>query len=189
MTSAFFEECVAIDTNVFEHLLNPQVNTESHISGLLQDLQRQEIALILDDKKRVSGEYENRITPAIRNADVMRAELPILRYWFLDAPRLEVPLDLRDQLMQTIKAVINESSESVDRILVYVAFKKGKTLITNDETHIVMGPPTEQAQAPRRARLLRRTKKIRAAGSCILTSKEAYTEINRCPTPPSIDSS
>ena len=43
MTIGPFEDCVAIDTNVFEHLLNPEMNPGSHINELLAYLQELEL--------------------------------------------------------------------------------------------------------------------------------------------------
>ena len=47
---------IAIDTNVFEHLLNPQENTNNHIDTLLRTLTRDRVGLIVDDKKRIENE-------------------------------------------------------------------------------------------------------------------------------------
>ena len=69
MTGKPFGECVAIDTNVFLHLRNPQENTNSHINDLLKYLQANKTNLVVDDKRRILNEYNNQIAPMITNAD------------------------------------------------------------------------------------------------------------------------
>ena len=177
MTSIPFEDCVAIDTNVFVHLLNPEENVESHINELLQYLQREGVALIIDDGERILGEYYQNIRAVMSCSDDAGIEIYLLRYWTLLSPKLRTSLDMGDGLMRTIKEVISEPSKSVDRIFVYVAFKKGRVLITNDERDIVCGPTRESGQSPRRNRLLRGTRSHRSDGAAILTSEEAYDKV------------
>ena len=184
MTVSPFEDYVAIDTNVFEHLLNPQRNTESHINELLSHLQEQEVSLVvdkgggMDNDGRILDEYHNRLEPILRNIDNSRAEMYILRYWTRYVDRISVTVNLTDTLMRAIRNVIPGNSEGVDRIFVYVSFSLGKILISNDETHIVIGAPGERNQPPRRDRLRRSTRRLRPDGADILTSKEAYDEIS-----------
>ncbi len=61
MTDSPFQDAVAIDTNVFIHLLNPQENVESHINELLKNLQLAQVSLIVDESGRILGEYNNQI--------------------------------------------------------------------------------------------------------------------------------
>ena len=178
MSDTPFEDSVAIDTNVFIDLLNPQKNTDRHIDQVLTYLYAQEIALIVDDKGRILGEYENQIRPRIENADEMSFEILILRAW-ISAPRCVVSLDMKESLMQAISNIM--PTDSTDRIFVYVAFKEGKILISNDETHIVVGPVREGSKSPRRQRLLNDTRRIRrrigSNEADILTSQEAHDRI------------
>ena len=74
--------------------------------------------------------------------------------------------------MAAIRDVIFEHSKNPDRTFVYVAFHEGKSLITNDKTDIVFGPPNEST--PRRNRLLRGTRRLRPGNPDILTSKEGH---------------
>ena len=178
MTVSPFEDYIAIDTNVFEHLLNPQRNTDLHINELLSHLQEQRVALIVDNGERILDEYDNRLDPILRNIDSSRAEMYILRYWTRYVDRISVTVNLTDTLMRAIRNVIPGNSEGVDRIFVYVAFQSGSVLISNDETHIVVGPPGERNQPPRRDRLRRSTRRLRPDGADILTSKEAYDEVS-----------
>ncbi len=179
MTSNPFQDAVAIDTNVYEHILNPQQNVDYHISELLTYLQDQQLKLIVDDDGRIFGEYLNQLEQLISQSDDVKDEILILRYWILLAPRISVEVTLNDEMMNAIKNVITEVSENVDRIFVYVAFHQGRTLISNDQRHIVVGPPRERGQSERRVRLLRSTRRrrMRPDGADILTSQEAHAKI------------
>ena len=176
MTNSPFQDAVAIDTNVFEHILNPQENLDSHINKLLTFLQLEGVSLIVDDRNRITGEYRNRLEPIIRGAnETSIEERLLLKYWIVDAPRRITKLVLNDQLMAAIREVIKEPPENVDRILVWVAFRHGRVLISNDRMNIVLGPQNESSA--RRDRLLNGTGKLRPPGAHILTSQEAYGEI------------
>ena len=180
MTSSPFQDAVAIDTNVFEHLLNAQQNTDCHINRLLEHLQDQELSLIVDERGRIASEYSDRIGTRIANQYVTRNEIYILRYWMEFAPRQEVRVFGADNLMTAIRKVIIEITEAIDRIFVYVAFRQGKALISNDKAHIVDGPVTKRGRYPRRHRLLsdtRRWRRTRPDHADILTSTEAHGKI------------
>ena len=174
MSNSPFQDAVAIDTNVFEHILYPQENINSHINGLLGHLYAEKVCLIVDDGNRILDEYNHRIGPRFRNADEESNEIYLLRYWILYAPKLSTSV-ANDQLMNKIRQVIVEPGEAVDRILVYVAFKQGKALISNDRMHIVRGPNSEQSE--RRHRILRDTRNLRPDGAAIVTSLEAFSMI------------
>lgn len=173
MTTSIFPNSVAIDTNIFQQLLNPAFNIDDHIGQFLRALQDQETRIICDDLGKIFGEYESTLTPIIRNRSETDSAIYVLRYWVEIAPKATEKVNLRDQLMTRIRQVIKERSESVDQILVYVALKGGKPLITNDHIHIVDGPPRETKQGKRSHRLLKGTKRLRPPGAEILTSLEA----------------
>lgn len=175
MTDSPFQDAVAIDTNVFIHLLNPQSNPDGHINQLLTHLIGLGIALLVDDGGRIAGEYNHLLGAAISGQND-RNEIYILRYWILNAPRRSVEVSGNDALMTAISRVIIEPSEAVDRVFVYVALKAGKILISNDEMHIVTGPRRGSRQTARRDRMLRR---FATAGAEILTSQEAHALIQR----------
>ena len=177
MTSAPFSDSVAIDTNVFQHLLNPKNNCDLHIHRLLVHLQHFGVCLILDNKGRIFGEYSSQIAPILLRTDDTRNEIYMLRYWIHHAPRHTVEIDLRDRLMTLIERVIIERREIVDKSFVYVALRSGKILITNDGEHILYGPRHIRKPASRRDALLRSTRKARPAGAEILTSEEAHGRI------------
>lgn len=177
MTATTPVDSIAIDTNVFEHLLNPQENVCGHIDVVLKYLEDCNATLISDSKGRIEGEYDNRLGRLIECAPE-GPQRQILEYWINVCHRYKVDLKFDDQLMGGIESVIREPKETVDRIFVYVAFKSGRHLITNDRLHIVDGP--EKKKGHRRAKLLKILKKrgrnIRAVD--ILTSCEAYTKFS-----------
>ena len=175
MTSFHLQDSIAIDTNVFEHLLNPEQNNDDHINALLDLLQRKGTALLIDDGRQIANEYNDQIAAFIQNADENRNERYILLYWMLNAPKTVVSVDSRGRLMKAVKKVIVEPREKVDRVFVHVALSQGRTLISNDWRHIVLGPPRENGKRKptRRERLLKDTKKLRPRGAQILTSQEA----------------
>ncbi len=175
---------IAIDTNVFEHLLNPDFNTDDHIDELLTTLFRDKILLIVDSDGRIEAQYEDRIAPKFRNAAEKGNNLSVLKSWFvigIDA-RKRVDVNLSDELMGEIDKIIRRS-ERIDKIFVYVAFKNGRILTTNDENDIVTGYPKEGNA--RRERLKNSTKRHRRRlqnnsgndKSDILTSKEAHEKL------------
>ena len=52
MTDCPFQDSVAIDTNVFMHLLNPEQNPDGHIHRLLGFLIEQQTGLLTDEQGR-----------------------------------------------------------------------------------------------------------------------------------------
>ena len=175
MTTFPFQDAVGIDTNVFQHLLNPQNNIDSHINRLLEYLIKQRTALVVDGGGIIAGEYLQQLQRRLGESSDTRNEIQILRYWVLQAPRYRLPIDETDKLMKAIYQVVIEISENVDRAFVYVAFGQGVTLISNDLRHIVNGPGNESE--PRRIRLLNYTKGLHPDGAQILTSQEAVTKV------------
>lgn len=175
MTQLLTRNEVAIDTNVFQHLLNPQNNVDSHINRLLEYLIMQRTILVVDEHGLIADEYKQQLERRLGESNDTRNEIQILRYWILHAQRHRVSVNDNDCLMQAIYAVIFEESENVDRIFVYVAFQQGTTLVSNDLRHIVRGPADESE--PRRDRLLNNTAGLRSDDPHILTSQEAHAAI------------
>ena len=170
-------DCIAIDTNIFEHLLNPKHNTKNHISKLFEKLMDDEIALLMDDKKRITAEYSNKIEKILDKKDVeIKGEIRVLGTvysYFMDNKEI-VPVDFLDPLMTAITKII-PANKGADRFFVYVAFKKGRILITNDRKDMI----DEGNQAgKRRQKLLQKTKKYRLKEANILTSATAYEKLN-----------
>ena len=154
--------------------MNPQNNVEAHIFELLDYIRQRLIELIVDDKGIIGREYRRSVFPRYNGLDETRNERYLLRYC-LNAPRRVVKLDESDNLMRTISEVISECGKRADRTFVYVAFKLGRTLVSNDMRDIVSGPRSEHT--PRRDRLLGDTAGIRPEGAGILTSREAHDKI------------
>ena len=59
---------IAVDTNIFEHLLNPAENTDNHITILFQSMINDEVGLIVDNKGVINNEYLNRLKPRIKES-------------------------------------------------------------------------------------------------------------------------
>ena len=156
---------LAIDTNIFQHLLNPQMNTNLHIDKVLGYLARSKCMLLVDSTKKIANEYEALVIPIIRNADDTRVQIYLLRYWMNSEIRHEEPLDRQDQLMQQIKRVIYEN-EHADRAFVYVSCKRDCYLITNDNVHILN----------RRRELLEGTRRHRGTNTDFIDSHQAHQE-------------
>ena len=174
---------VAIDANVFEHLLGPE-NACGHITTLLRALAKNKASLVVDDKKRIEGEYKKRLLKRIKSgspresgkrpgkaADKVR-ETSLLKLWVMRTvpgaiPRVRVAVNHGDPLMEQIKGKLRprRGEPNTDRIFVYVALRQGCPLISNDARDIIK----------KRGALL----EIKGAkkGSDILTSKEAAARV------------
>jgi len=72
---------VTIDTNVFEHLFNPQNNVQDHIDTLLGRLVEKGVVLCVDNKGRIFGEYDNRLKPLFKAMSDQGQRLFWLRYF------------------------------------------------------------------------------------------------------------
>ena len=177
MTDCPFQHSVAIDTNVFVHLLNPEQNPDSHIHQLLEFLIIQGTALIVDEQGAIRREYERHVEPMLRGKSVVGNELYLLAHWTKPEVQVRVSVAQNDALMRAIRKVIFELPKQADRTFVYVAFRSGRTLMTNDEADIVYGPVKETNWTPRRDRLLRVTRGSCPHGADILTSKEAFARV------------
>ena len=177
MTDCPFQDSVAIDTNVFVHLLNPEQNADGHIHRLLGFLILQGTVLIIDEQGTIKREYERHIEPMFKGKSVVGNELYLLTHWMKPEVQVKVSVTRNDDLMRAIREVIFERPKQADRTFVYVAFKLGRTLMTNDEADIVSGPIREVNRTSRRDRLLRSTRRFRPDSANILTSREAVAGI------------
>lgn len=156
---------IAVDTNIFEHLLNPGVNHDAHIDKLLGKLIQLQYLLLVDSTRKIGNEYQQLIVPIIKNMDETRPQLPLLRHWMLPEIREVVTLVSHDALMQHIKAVVHEPAEHADRAFIYVVCKQNSTLVTNDSIHIL----------GRRDQLLKKTRRERGKDTDIQCSVDAHT--------------
>ena len=177
MSTYTFQDAVAIDTNVFVHLLNREHNDDGHIHLLLVMLAEQGVKLLVDNRDVIQREYARNVIPMLAGDSVNGGEVYLLQY-FMDVNfQQRVTVNPRDELMAAIRQVIVEPSKNADRTFVYVAFHEGKLLISNDWTDIVDGPDRERMLTPRRNRLRRETRRLCPKGADILTSEEAHDQI------------
>ena len=175
MTTDPFQDAVAIDTNVFMHIRNPEKNPDRHIHHLLGGLVERRVELLVDNGGFIHYEYEEHVIRMLEGNSVDAGEVYLLQYFMDVTYQLKIEVGRRNQLMAAIREVILEPSKNPDRTFVYVAFHEGKSLISNDEEDIVFGPPNERT--PRRDRLLRETRRVRPIGAAIFTSAEASAQI------------
>jgi len=158
---------IAIDVNVFEHLIDPRNNRDKHIHALFSQLMDDEIKLIVDDQGMISHEYDDRMTPRLDALDEESGEGILLRYWFDPENQKVVQVKLTDELMRAIKRIVS-TRKKADRFYVYVAFKEGRVLVTNDKKDILK----------KRNRLLKlKTRPRLPKGANILSSQEAHQEL------------
>lgn len=130
---------IAIDTNVFAHLTNENMNTDNHIHKLLRMPKKEDnkINLLVDADRSIFSEYNRHLKVEYLDAQQRKNEAQIIRYWIRLAPKKKVVIDKKGQLWGAIHAIIPEKDEEIDRIFVYVAFKMGRILVSNDYRHIV----------------------------------------------------
>ena len=178
MPNELADDHIAIDTNIFEHLLNPAVNTEDHIGCLLSALRDDDIGLIVDTGRRINAEYRRRFSmhKNIRSQD----HLYTLKYWSNPARiKLEVDVNQQDSLMTAIKRIIPDRDRgkiscAIDRLFVYVAFDSNRALVTNDRRDI-LGEKT--ARGDRRAQLLKKARQMHKRNAAIYNSREACDKL------------
>src|SRR5437867_3224100 len=96
-------DLIAIDTNVFLHLLHwgddedaQTINRDGHIDELLDRLRADKIALLVDDKNSISAEYREYIHP-LMTKDETDTKRYLLSYW-MQVQVTEVALDYKSQL-------------------------------------------------------------------------------------------
>lgn len=169
---------VAIDTNVFEHVFHPDENRARHIDKTLEYLQNDNTKLLVDTKSKIHKEYLSRLDRLLRKSE-RNHEISVLRYWLAPETQEKVDVVEQSELMNAIKGVIQGHSANTDRTFIYVAFFRGKNLISNDRDDIVVGPTPELGLQERRHRLKQATKRVckPSQQSRIMTSLEAYNEL------------
>ena len=163
---------IAVDTNIFEHLLNPAENTDNHITILFQSMINDEVGLIVDNKGVINNEYLNRLKPRIKESHYKNYDF-IFRYFFNQhTNEIQVPVVHNDTLMTKIKEIIPNVSR--DRVFIYVAIKKDKVLITNDRSDILNEGSKRYA---RRNQLLKMANQQGYKSANIYDSLEAHGEL------------
>lgn len=171
---------IAIDTNVFEHLFNCELNKCDHISTVLQNLIESDTKLLVDSKSRIPDEYHDRL-PRYLDLPERMNETSLLRYWLNKEVWKTVPAD-SPRLMLAIHNVMKGRERNKDKMFVYVAFHQGENLLSNDFQHVVDGH-TRSKQPSIRNELRDKTKHVhpRSKSSQILSSFEAFEKINSNP--------
>jgi len=173
------KDYITIDTNVFVHLFSEQENEDNHIDKLLRKLiefeQDEKIMLLVDCKGRITREYYSQLQKKLDNEDNTSGRATLLEHWIGSENHHLVAVDFNDGLMGKINKIVPtppKGKRNTDRILVYVAFKKYRILITNDRKDIIdCGNLIDE-----RRKKLRRIRGSKS-GADILTSKEAYAKL------------
>jgi hypothetical protein len=124
---------IVIDTNVFVHILNSEKNIGNHINQFLSAI-GSDHELCTDDGGKMSGEYKVILGYLIENADDLKFEIYLLRYWLKLKPIRKVKLKNR-QLKAAITGIM-PIAETVDQYFVMTAAISECDLITNDDKHI-----------------------------------------------------
>ena len=166
---------ILIDTNVFKHLCDkdPKFNPDGHVGVLLAVLAANSCVLLVDDAGLFRHEFQEIVAPQFNRSEIA-GEIAILRYWADPGNQAPREITSNKQLIDLIKTVIIEN-ERADRAFVYIAFSNGRVLVTNDEKHIVIGPPTKKEKGgDRRNRLMNAAKKHVVNGAALLFSQEAH---------------
>lgn len=161
-------DAIAMDTNVFGHLTNYSgINRNRHINKLFRYLIKCQTSLLVDTEKKIGNEYKHHLNKPIFKCKYDKREEAYFLQYFLDPARHKpVFVDETDDLWNAIIAIVHDPNE-VDQRLVYIAFCKGKLLISNDNDDIV-----SQKDA-----LFEKTVGKREKGSDILNSQQAFNAI------------
>ena len=178
-TNNLTDDFIAIDTNVFEHLFNPEINLNDHIDSLLNFLASKEVKLIGDTKGRIANEYKTRLGHFFDSQDsavkiTHQNYIEILRYWFRpETLKKKISVHQGNSLMQAIKKIVT-NGDGTDRVFVYVSISADRILITNDRRDII---DLGNKRGERRRKLHRLAKREGKKRVKILTSKEALEEV------------
>ena len=178
-TNNLTSDFIAIDTNVFEHLLSPKENNENHIGRLLASLASDEIRLLVDKEDgHIVKEYKHRLDRFLEKqsqggGETHQDHIGIFRYWFRPETHEGVAVDKKGSLMRDIRKIV-DSGDIVDRTFVYVAIQKDRILVTNDRRDII---DIGKRPGKRRQELRRLARKSRKKRAGILTSAEACNKI------------
>lgn len=135
-------EAMVIDTNVLEHVFNPEINHDHHIERLLKKFAEQRRKLCIDrpkptQKSRIIGEYESRLQFHLRALEDQGHIAQWFRYLLVLAERVDTPVDLTDNLgAQIVGHMKSVGAEVTDRIFVYVACNLDSVMVSNNSRHV-----------------------------------------------------
>lgn len=130
------KNCIAIDTNIFKHLFNKQVNTCNHIEFLLSKLYSSH-CLLTDKKGTILNEYYHILGPLLlstKNSDHQK----LIKGWIHSHNRREV--DVKEYQHKTLTPAIRKiliTNDAADTTFICVAIIEDTTLITNDRSTII----------------------------------------------------
>ncbi|MGF1988902.1 MAG: hypothetical protein RMY62_013675 [Nostoc sp. ZfuVER08] len=127
---------IVIDTSVFIHILNPEINKGRHIDSLLARLASTH-QLQIDKAGKIEVEYKRKLIDVIQKMDEQRFEKHTLQFWILIKEKNIIDAEPSDQLKNGIEKIINDRTKSVDRCLVATAALTTADLITNDGVDIL----------------------------------------------------
>lgn len=158
------DDCIAIDANVFGHLTSDV--GRQHIGDMFRRLIKDAILLLVDEGGRIRSEHQSLFPAYMKKADDIGEEGKLIRYWFASENHKAVPVNEKSELMTAIKTVV-PAWKGKDRFYVYVAFKEGRILVTNDGKDIWK----------KRDELKRKTRKFGTKDADILTSRQAHAKL------------
>ncbi len=165
---------IAIDTNIFIGLLNPQNNTEDHIEKLLSVLYEDRVYLIVDKGGKIWGEYTTEISNKMRNGYNNPNYNELLRGWLHPERELKtVDIGQHNEVREAIQRIIGRGNTK-DAAFVCVAIVEDRVLVTNDRRDILDGGNKRDA---RRGQLLEIARKRGSRSAKIYGSQEAYKNL------------
>lgn len=127
---------IVIDTSVFMHIRNLQVNNGRHIDLLLSKLAYTH-QLQIDKAGKIEIEYKRKLEDMIKNMDEQRFEKQILQFWILIKEKNIIELEPSQQFSHAVEQIINDKTKTVDRCLVETAALTISDLVTNDGVDIL----------------------------------------------------
>jgi Fe2+ transport system protein B len=154
---------IVIDTSVFMHIRNVQVNQGRHIDILLSKLAYTH-QLQIDKARKIEVEYKRKLEDMIKNMDEQRFEKQILQFWILTKEKNVIDLEPSLQFSHAVEQIINDKTKNVDRCLVETAALTSSDLVTNDGVDIL-----DNANDLNRVIKKNRMKKVR-----FMNSQKAY---------------
>lgn len=135
---------IAIDTNIFYHLENPDINADGHITEFMGS-DTGDTHLLLDKAGLIQEEYRYHIWDGLlqQNQRIFGTRQIVLHWMGKIFPKegkqvvvIEVDVDESDDLWGAIVPPVPRK-EQQDATFVYMAFAEGRTLISNDRRHIL----------------------------------------------------
>ena len=175
MSNKLTSDYIAVDTNIFKNLLNPRYNKNNHIRKIFECFIKGKISLLVDSTNKITTEYLNSLSTYIKTAK--HDDNRIVLYSFYNSRKIKVPVDLSDDLMSCITQTVPKD-KGTDRFFVYVAFKKGKILITNNTRDMISGSHKKDRKDEKRRMLLKcRNINKKYKGANIFTSEEVSRKL------------